>query len=137
MHFFFQFFPLNDNFLFVIFYEKLILTFSLGNQSFGIIRFFEGWLGFSIHAFCLLYVCLSVSLSVCCQSLNHWFYFWRYFGASIWQIMVIPEKIAKFGGDTKMVIQEVFKINGDTNFGDTREVFKNLVIPGMVILSRW
>ena len=68
---------------------------------------------------------------------GHWFYFWRYFGASIWQIMAIPEKIAKFGGDTKMVIQEVFKINGDTNFGDTREVFKNLVIPGMVILSRW
>ena len=51
--------------------------------------------------------------------------------------MAIPEKIAKFGGDTKMVIQEVFKINGDTNFGDTREVCKKLVIPGMVILFRW
>ena len=70
----FQFFPLNANFLFSIFYQKLILTFSLGTESFDIITFFEEWLGFSIDAFCLCpSVCLSVCLSVCCQSLNQQF----------------------------------------------------------------
>ena len=61
---FFLFFPLNGNFLFFIFYEKLILTFSLGTESFGVITFFEDWLGFSIDAFCRLSVRLSVCLSV-------------------------------------------------------------------------
>ena len=44
---FFIVFHLNYNFLFFIFYWKLIFTFSLSTPSFGKIWFFEGWLGFS------------------------------------------------------------------------------------------
>ena len=51
--------------------------------------------------------------------------------------MVIPEKFTKSCGDTKLAIQEVLKINGDTNFGDTTEILNILVILRMVILSRW